>query len=318
MKRSGPSRPIVRRTRFRPVSSSSEDSDDQEVTRGKDLLIAKQLAKFKTKKSAKRLRKRHLDESKKKATTCKKKLGKVVPSIVRLSDNSEDYDLEPLFEPVTEEVSTGKTDGVDNNNNNSNHNNNNKSGAEQATDKQEANRSISTETAPSEEDLGMNYRTFLFVIVMISLLSGNDPVALALACADVCLSDYTPAATKASDNTPYKGRKLSKNFPVRNYTHSQQHHSLSLLIANTISDSGSSSDHEADNQEQSSRSRSANRAISPTTSSMIFVMFSLVHPHLNDLFCMFFMIAFHNDMPGPKNITREERKGRKQEEEDTG
>ena len=163
----------------------------------------------------------------------------------------------------------------------------------------------------------------LFIIVIFFLYSGDDPVALALAVAEVCPLDYT---TKASSNPPYKGKELSKTFTVQIYTCSQQHRLCFLLyIVHTATEIGPSSDasdifdHETERKERdhSKQSRSSNpTSPSLTSTSTTRIMFLIVYIEFYIYICTLFMIVYRNNMPGPKNITREERKGRKKEEED--
>ena len=190
MKRSGPSRPLVRRVKStKYLSSTSEDSED-EASRGKDLLIAKQLEKFKPKKRVKRLRKRHLEADKQQTTTDTRKLRAIGADVTQTAKDTVDLDMRALFGDDGNDLDDPK----DTNNNIS---------CEPGLAKQKANGSFSTETAPSEEDKGIWYLRYLFFVIIFASQLEHDPVALALASADISLTEFAPKDVNTI--TTYKG-----------------------------------------------------------------------------------------------------------------
>ena len=139
-------RPVAKRVKLskRLVSSSSEGEDEANRNR----LIAGQMNKFKVRKSAKRLNKRHLDANKNKVKTGKNEMRKLSISIVRLSEYSsstDDVDIRSLFD---EDNAGTVNNNNNNNNNNSNFNDSNSKGMKQQASPDTPNISLSTRRLP--------------------------------------------------------------------------------------------------------------------------------------------------------------------------
>ena len=291
MKMSRSDRPIAKRVRATrlPVSSDS-DSDD---TTCRNMLIAEQMSKFKTRKDLKRLHKTRRMKKNKKHD--KKKLCAIKDAIIRLPDPQEDNveaNLDLLFR---EDVPEHRVE-YDNNNN-------------PPIPVSKPDDSFSTETAPTDEDKGnknaspkVNKTTNDNIYL---LLLGHDPVALALESADICLDDFDDSS-KQNKLDHYKGKDLLSFLSLVIQILIEQH--LPDLSSSTNTDD---SDHEAvhhdsdqldhlrvvhpqQQQQQHQQQQQQQQQHQPPPS----------------------ITRITTDMPGPKDFTREERKGRKKEEED--
>ena len=307
MKMTRSNRPITKKVKLSKHVIISSSDDESEANR--DRLISKQLEKFKVKKRPKRLRKRHLAEGRNKSKVGKQDLKKLQVTIIPLSDYSSStdaVDLRQLFSENEDPANQDVNNNDDANNNNNNNNNNNKNDDTQS----KPNSSFSTETAPSGDE------------------RPDDPIALALESAEICPLDFPSSPNQNKGNT-YKGKKFS-NYNSLYFLISDEPHLLDAIT------SSSSTRSDTERGEREDGNHTANHPLqqeSPHPQQLrhyqqqqqqqqqlglancrtLFVLMSVTY---NYYYCYVITLYLGSTitMPGPKNITREERKGRKQEQ----
>ena len=172
------------------------------------------MEKFKIRKKTKRLRKRHLDESKDKVKVNKHSVRAIRKTIVQLSEysgSSDDLNLQTLFvDPDVNNITTTTTTTI-----------------------------TTSPVRMTRHGVNQPGPTALSQLI----LHDDDPLALALEEAEICPLDF-PTSPNQNKATSYKGECLphfiSLDFPISTAKH--------LLDTNTstVSDDSDNFDHEAE------------------------------------------------------------------------